>query len=318
MKVVLTKTEGFRHFGLLDDLDIPGLQIVQVTTPEELAREIGDADVYYGFPNADLLQQGKALKWIQAPSAGVNFLQTLTDLVENDVVLTNTRGAHGPSIGEHTFALLFALTRHIPQSAQAQREHRWAWSDLYHTNSEIWGRTMGIIGYGAIGRAIAQRARGFDMEVVAVDPHPETGAPFVTEVWGMDRLPDLLRQSDVVVVSAPLTSESYHLIDADALAQMKPGAYLIVVSRGGIVDENALADALESGKLAGAGIDVAEIEPLSPDSRLWDAPNLIITPHTAGDSTEKERRCVEILKENLQRYARGEALMNLVDKRRGY
>jgi phosphoglycerate dehydrogenase-like enzyme len=318
MKVVLTKTEGFRHFGLLDDLDIPGLQIVQVTTPEELAREIGDADVYYGFPNADLLQQGKALKWIQAPSAGVNFLQTLTDLVENDVVLTNTRGAHGPSIGEHTFALLFALTRHIPQSSQAQREHRWAWSDLYHTNSEIWGRTMGIIGYGAIGRAVAQRARGFDMEVVAVDPHPETGAPFVTEVWGMDRLPDLLRQSDVVVVSAPLTSESYHLIDEGALAQMKPGAYLIVVSRGGIVDENALADALESGKLAGAGIDVAEIEPLSPDSRLWDAPNLIITPHTAGDSTEKERRCFEILKENLQRYARGEALMNLVDKRRGY
>jgi phosphoglycerate dehydrogenase-like enzyme len=121
-----------------------------------------------------------------------------------------------------------------------------------------------------------------------------------------------------VVVSAPLTDESYHLIDAAALAQMKPDAYLVVVSRGGIVDEAALAEALTSGKLAGAGLDVTEVEPLAADNPLWDAPNLFITPHTAGDSTEKEQRCVEILRENLQRYAQGEALLNLVDKKRGY
>jgi phosphoglycerate dehydrogenase-like enzyme len=318
MKVVLTKTEGFPHFGLIAALDIPGMEVVQVTSPEELAQEIGDAEVYYGFPNADLLQQAKALRWIQAPSAGVNFLQHLTELVENDVVLTNTRGAHGPSIGEHTFALLFALTRHIPQSVRAQGEHRWAWSDLYRTSHEIWGRTMGIIGYGAIGRSVAQRARGFDMDVLAVDPHPEPAAPFVHETWGMERLPDLLAKSDVVVVSAPLTNESYHLLDAEKLALMKPDAYLIVVSRGGIVDEAALAAALQDGKLAGAGLDVTEVEPLSAESPLWDAPNVIITPHTAGDSSQKEQRCVEIFCENLQRYANGETLLNLVDKRRGY
>lgn len=318
MKVVLTKTEGYPHFGLLDDVDLPGLQIVRVETDEELAREIVDAEVYYGFPSAELLQAAKALRWIQAPSAGVNFLLDLPDLVANDLVLTNTRGAHGPSIGEHAFALLFTLTRHIPECVRAQDQRHWARNELYRTSREIWGRTMGIVGYGAIGRAVAQRARGFDMEVIAVDPHPEPGAPHLHETWGMERLPELLAQSDVVVVSAPLTSESYHLIDADALAMMKPDAYLIVVSRGGIVDEQALADALTNGQIAGAGLDVTEIEPLTSESPLWDAPNLIISPHTAGDSTEKEQRCVEILRENLHRYARGEVLLNLVDKRRGY
>jgi phosphoglycerate dehydrogenase-like enzyme len=318
MKVVLTQTEGYPHFGLLDDLDIPGVQVVRVTTPEEQAREVADAEVFYGFPTADLLKSAPALRWIQSPSAGVNYLQHLPELVESDIVLTNTRGAHGPSIGEHTFALLFALTRHIPQSLEAQREHRWAWKELYRTGREMHGMTMGIIGYGAIGRAVAQRARGFEMDILAVDAHPDPEAPFVDEVWGMDRLPDLLAQSDVVVVSAPLTNASYHMLDAAALARMKPDAYLIVVSRGGIVDEAALADALQSGRLAGAGLDVAETEPLGPESPLWDAPNLVITPHTAGDSSEKERRCVEILRENLLRYTRGEPLLNVVDKQRGY
>jgi phosphoglycerate dehydrogenase-like enzyme len=311
VKVVLTQTEGAPHFALLDDLEVEGLRIVQVSTPEELAAEIRDADVLYGFPTADLLREAKALRWIQSPSAGVNYLQELSELVESDVVLTNTRGAHA-------FALLFALTRHIPESIQAQRDHYWARRELYRTSREMRGSTMGIIGYGAIGRGVAQRARGFDMEVLAVDPHPEPGAPFVVETWEMERLPDLLEQSDVVVVAAPLTAESYHLIDADALAHMKPDAYLIVVSRGGIVDEDALADALHEGRLAGAGIDVTEVEPLPSDSRLWDAPNVVITPHTAGDSSEKERRCVEILRENLLRFAQGETLLNVVDKRRGY
>jgi phosphoglycerate dehydrogenase-like enzyme len=318
MKVVLTKTEGYKHFGLLDDLDIPGLELVKTTTPAEVAAEIGDAEVFYGFPTADVLAQGKALKWIQSPSAGVNFLQHLPQLVQSDIVLTNTRGAHGPSIGEHTFALLFALTRHLDRCYAAQRERRWAWSDIYYTSHEIYQRTMGIIGYGAIGRSIAQRARGFEMNVLAVDAHPDPAAPFVDEVWGMDRLHDLLRQSDVVVVSAPLTDASYHLIGAEELALMKPSAYLIVVSRGGIVEENALAAALTAGTIAGAGIDVAEVEPLSADSPLWDAPNLVISPHTAGDSSEKEQRCVQILRENLIRYAAGEPLVNVVDKERGY
>src|SRR5215208_6173068 len=148
VKVVLTQTEGAPHFALLDDLEIEGLRIVQVSTPEELATEIGDADVLYGFPTADLLRSAKALRWIQSPSAGVNYLQDLPELVESEIVLTNTRGAHGPSIGEHTFALLFALTRHIPESIQAQRDHYWARRELYRTSREMRGSTMGIMGPG--------------------------------------------------------------------------------------------------------------------------------------------------------------------------
>jgi phosphoglycerate dehydrogenase-like enzyme len=318
MKVVLTQTEGYAHFPLLDDLDLPDLRIVLAKDSEDLAQEIVDADVFYGFPNAELLQAANALRWIQSPSAGVNYLLDLPELVNSDIVLTNTSGAHGPSIGEHTFALLFALTRGIPQSVEAQSRRHWARAELYRTGREMRDLTMGIVGYGAIGRAVAQRAKGFEMNILAVDPHPDPSAPFVAATWGMDRLPELLAQSDVVVVAAPLTAESYHLLDAAALAQMKPDAYLIVVSRGGIVDENALFDALQSGRLAGAGLDVTEVEPLPEESPLWDAPNLVITPHIAGDSVEKERRCVEILRENLQRYASGETLVNVIDKQRGY
>lgn len=156
------------------------------------------------------------------------------------------------------------------------------------------------------------------MDVVAVDANPVAPDDHVTEIWPMSGLERLLATSDVVVVTAPLTPETRHLLDEAKLNLMKPDAYLIVVSRGGIVAEDALAIALTKGKLAGAAIDVAEIEPLPETSPLWDAPNLVMTPHTAGASTEKERRCVEIFRENLLRFHRGEPLRNVVDKRRGY
>jgi phosphoglycerate dehydrogenase-like enzyme len=156
------------------------------------------------------------------------------------------------------------------------------------------------------------------MDVLAVDAVGGAGAPYCDEVWSPDRLHDLLSASDVVVVAAPYTRETRHLLSTDEFAAMKSDAYLIVVSRGGIVDEAALAASMQSGHLAGAGLDVAEKEPLSQDSPLWDLPNVILTPHLAGSSYQKERRCVEVLRENLLRFGRGEPLMNVVDKRAGY
>jgi phosphoglycerate dehydrogenase-like enzyme len=178
--------------------------------------------------------------------------------------------------------------------------------------------TMGIIGFGALGRGIAQRAQAMDMKLLAVDAQAIDGTPFVEDVWPVSQLDDLLAQSDVVVVATPLTAQTRHLLGAEQLARMKPDAYLIVVSRGGIVDEVALADALRNGRLAGAGLDVTDVEPLPADHPLWDVPNLILTPHTAGASARKERRVVEIFCENLERYQRGEPLLNVVDKTRGY
>ena len=186
------------------------------------------------------------------------------------------------------------------------------------TPEEIAGWTIGIVGYGQIGQQVARRALRFEMHVLAVDIEPTPDAPHGVEVWGLDRLPALFEQSDVVVVAAPFTPQTRHLIDADLLERMKPTAYLPVESRGGIVDESALLDVLKKGKITAAGLDVFEQEPLGSDSELWDVPNLIMTPHLAGASIQKDRRCVEILRENLGRFQRGETLINLVDKRKGY
>ena len=319
LKLVLAAAEGEAHFGLLDDVrDELGLEIVRARTPNEVLAAVADADVLYGFPSAEIVAVGRNLRWIQASSAGVDFVARIPTLVESDIVLTNTRGAHGPSIGEHVFALLLALTRRIPTCVEWQRQRHWGRLEGYRTSREIRGATMGIVGFGAIGRAVAQRAVGFELELLAVDAQAVDGDPYLHDVWPPSRLPDLLAASDIVVVCAPYTPETHHLLDAAMLSHMKADALLIAVSRGGIVVEEDLAAALTEGRLAGAAIDVAEREPLSPDSPLWDAPNLIITPHLAGDSPAKERRCVEILRDNLRRFARGEPLVNVVDKRLGY
>lgn len=320
MKIVLAGLEGQAHFPLLNSLhdEIPDLTIIEELDPAKALSAVADADIVYGMPSAAIVQAAPRLRWIQSSSAGVEYIANIPEVVESDIIVTNTRGAHGPSIGEHAFAMLFALTRAMPLSWDQQQRRVWDRSHIYRSAREMYGSTMGIIGYGAIGRAIAQRAAGFEMRLIAVDANPVLPDDHVRDVWPMSRLDDLLATADVVMVTAPLTPETRHLIDAAHLARMKPEAYLIVVSRGGIVVESALADALSSGRLAGAAIDVAEIEPLPAESPLWGAPNLIITPHTAGASTEKERRCVEIFRDNVVRFHRGEPLRNVVDKRRGY
>ena len=318
MKVLLAGREGEAHFDLVDNVPVDNLTVVRTQEPDKIMAEIADTDVFYGRPTPELVANAPKLRWIQSQSAGVEFVSDIPALVDSDILLTNTRGAHGPSIAEHVFALLLAFTRKVLPALEWQRNHHWGRLEGYRTAREIKGATMGIIGYGAIGRSVAQRAHAFEMDLLAVDALPATDAPYVDEVWSTDQLPELLSRSDVVVVSAPLTPETHHILDAKALARMKPEAYLIVVSRGGIVEEEALAQALKDGKLAGAGIDVTEQEPLSSDSPLWDAPNIIITPHLAGDSDAKERRCVEILCDNLVRFSKGETLVNMVDKHRGY
>lgn len=322
MKVMLASKEGEAYFDLIDelaDVQIPGLEVVRASSPAEVEATIGDVDVLYGFPQAGALAKADKLRWIQSPGAGVDWIGRLPGLAENDeIIVTNTRGAHAPSIAEHVFGLLLAFTRGIPQAVTWQRDHYWGRNEGYRALREIKGSTMGIIGFGAIGRAIARRALAFEMQVIALDAHPVAAGPELDEVLTGDRLPELLAGSDVVVVTVPYSAGTHHLLDAERLGMMRKDAYLIAISRGGIVEEGALAALLTSGHLAGAGLDVTETEPLPADSPLWDVPNLILTPHVAGASGPKERRCVEILRENLVRYASGEELVNVVDKRRGY
>lgn len=315
LNVLICSMEGEDYFPLLNDVE--GVTIARCK-PAEVARHAADIDVYYGHPSVQLLGIAPKLRWIQAPSAGVEFVANLPELVASDVILTNTRGAHGPSIGEHALALLLALTRHIPESIEQNNRRHWERGRLYRTAREINGLTMGIIGFGSLGRGIALRASGFDMNLLAVDAQAVNGEPFVDEVWPVSRLDDLLAESDVVVVAAPLTAGTGDLLGTRELALMKPDAYLIVVSRGGIVNEPALVDALNAGHLAGAGIDVTVNEPLPRDSPLWTTPRLLMTPHLAGASAPKERRVVEIFRDNLVRFLAGDPLLNVVDKSKGY
>jgi phosphoglycerate dehydrogenase-like enzyme len=175
-----------------------------------------------------------------------------------------------------------------------------------------------VIGYGNIGRQVARRARAFDLRVLAVDAQPVASDDPSTQVWPLDRLDDLLAQSDIVVIAAPATPESKHLIGAPQLQTMKRSAGLVVISRGALFDHDALAAALRNGTIAWAGVDATEPEPLPADSPLWDIPTCLITPHSSGHSIEKERRVIEIVRENARRLARGEPLVNVVDKERGY
>lgn len=317
MKLLLASAEGEAFFNILDD--VPGLEVVHAATADEMMAHAADVDVIYARPTPEFLAAAPKLRWIQSPSAGVDFLMSFPELVESDLILTNTRGAHGPSIAEHVFGLLLSLTRAIPTCLTWQAEKQWNRnSSTYRLPREVMGSTMGIIGFGAIGRNVAKRAVAFDINVLAVDAVAGDGAPYTTEVWPAARLHELLAASDIVVVAAPYTKETHHLLSTAEFAAMKPDAYLIVVSRGGIVDEAALATAMRNGHLAGAGIDVTEREPLPAESPLWELPNVIITPHLAGSSHQKERRCVEVLRDNLLRFGRGEPLMNVVDKRAGY
>ena len=183
---------------------------------------------------------------------------------------------------------------------------------------ELAGTTLGLLALGDIGRAVARRAQGFDMEVYAVDIRQMTPPPGVREVWGAERLDELMARSDWLVVTAPLTDLTRGLIDRSRLEKLKPGAHIVVVSRGGIVEEEALAEGLRSGRICGAGLDAVAPEPLSSDSPLWDMPNVILSPHVSADSAQMWERRKGIFKENLRRYLEGEELLYVCDKKVGY
>jgi phosphoglycerate dehydrogenase-like enzyme len=180
--------------------------------------------------------------------------------------------------------------------------------------------TLGVIGMGGFGIEMVKRAAGYDMEIIAVDPVRRDPPPGVSELKDntVENIHDLLRRADVVMMACPRTKETYHLIGREELALMKESAYLINVTRGGIIDEDALSDALRAGQIAGAGIDVTEVEPLAPESPLWDAPNIILTPHRAGASQHRPRKVFEFFLAQLERYLKGEPVLNIVDKRKGY
>jgi D-3-phosphoglycerate dehydrogenase len=264
----------------------------------------------------DEFQHATQLRWVQSPSAGVEWMWRVPGLQDSDVTVTNMRGAHAATIAEHTFAMLLLHTRALRGFDQHQREHQWGRGDL--ELGGLKGRTIGIVGFGNIGRAIARRATGFEMRVLAVDAEPVPPGEGVAEVWPLDRLTDLCRAVDVLVISAPMTPTSRDMVGSEQIRALKRGSYILQMSRGAIVNEAALVDALEEGHLAGAGLDVTGTEPLPVGDPLWTAPNLIVTPHTSAVSQLTTDLVWSILAENVGHFMRDEPLTNLVDKKRGW
>jgi phosphoglycerate dehydrogenase-like enzyme len=296
----------------------PALEFV---VPEERGQStglMGDVDALFGQLTADEFANAKRLRWVQSGSAGVEWMWRVPGLAESEVVVTNMRGAHAATIAEHTFALLLALTRGLREFEEHQRRHEWTGFQERPGLRAIKGMTMGIVGFGNIGRAIARRATGFEMRVLAVDAEEVPPGEGVEEVWPLSRLDDLCRESDVLTISAPITPSSRGMVGPAQLKLLKRGSYLLQLSRGGICDETALVDSLEEGHISGAGLDVTATEPLPPGDPLWTAPNLIVTPHTSAASKLTSDLAYEILTENIGRFLRGETLMNVVDKHRGY
>ena len=227
--------------------------VIVAGSREELIAAGADAEVLYGSMPEDLLPHFPKLRWLQSPSAGVER-QLYPAFVDSSVMLTNAKGVHAPYCAEHAFALLLGLARGIHEYTRDQAARRWQKRPLV----EIGGWTLGIVGMGGFGVHMARRGKGFDMYILGFDPYRQDVPAHVDELLPADGLSDLVQRSDVVMIACPHTPETHHLIDAEAFAQMKPNAYLINVTRGGVVDEAALIDALRDGRIAGAGLDVFE------------------------------------------------------------
>lgn len=281
-----------------------------------LVDDLESAEVILGGISREEFRMARNLRWIQATGAGVDGL-LFPELVESDVILTNASGVHPIPIAEHTFALILAITRGLIKSFEGKRRKEWLHNEVFI--DELYGKTIGIIGYGRIGQGIARLAKGFGMRVIGLKRDPGKEVEVKPDVLlGKDSLDILLKESDVVVIIVPLTKETYHMIGERELRLMKPTSILINVARGKVVDESALIKALKEKWIFSAGLDVFETEPLPPESELWGLDNVVITPHIAGLNPHYTDRLLDIFIRNLQAYPDISKMINVVDKRLGY
>jgi phosphoglycerate dehydrogenase-like enzyme len=300
------------------------------TLGAELREAIRDAEIYLGFgaPSA-LLHEAEALKWIHSGAAGVGAALS-REMLESPVLFTNSKGIHGPPMGDTALAMILHFARGLDFAVSGKSEGRWNTGPFYastHPLVELAESTVGVFGFGGVGREVAHRILALGGSVLAFDrgiepPQGREGdqsaEPALGLLFGEDGFHRLLQESDFLVLTAPETDETRGKLDGEALARMKPSAVLVNLSRGRLVEEDALVEALESGRLRGAGLDVYWEEPLPPGHRLWQLPNVLLTPHVSAVTRGYWRRQVNLIRENLDRYFRGEPLLNLVDKEAGF
>jgi phosphoglycerate dehydrogenase-like enzyme len=286
-----------------------GIKSFTLRDPEALEARVGEADVLVisGLWQNRLLDRAARLRYIQSIGAGTDQFAR-EELARRGIRLASARGVNFRAVAEHAMALILALSRRLPEARdhQARRVWRGMIGDPSRREDELGGKTLLIIGLGQIGGRLAQLAKAFDMRVQGLRLHPAAGRGAADAVHATSDLHSFLPEADFVALTCPLTQETENLIDAAALARMKPSAYLVNVARGRVVDEAALIEALASGRIAGAALDVTAEEPLAASSPLWGMSQVLITPHTAGETSRYEDNVIEILRDNLERLWRGE------------
>ncbi len=319
-KVVIGARIGKPAAQVVEELadTFPGVEFVAAETAEEQKAAIRDADVFVGQPARDVFLAAKKLRWIHVPGTGIEGTVGTPEVVQSSVIVTNARGPHTYPMADHVFAMMLTFAHRLREEWEDQRARRWDTRKYDQRILELGGTKLGIVALGGIGSEVAKRGVGFGMEVYAVDVRPVKPPAGVRAVWGLERLDEMMRLADWFVVTAPYTPQSKGMIDRRRLGLLKPSAHLILVSRGGIVDESALIEALQAGRIAGAGLDVFEKEPLPPDSPLWSMPNVIISPHASALTPEMWEGRRQILKDNLRRFLKGEPFPYVCDKRAGF
>ncbi len=306
------------------------MRVVNTHSEEEAAREAADAEAFFGKITPRILASARRLRWVQAATASLEHY-IFPELVEHPLTLTNMRGLYGDVIADHVMGYVLCFARNLHRYLRQQLQHHWepvggeaSRSDfasgpcrvtpMDRAHLHLSDCTLGVVGVGHIGAEVARRAACFGMRVLGVDPRRREPPQEMESLWPPDQLPQLLRQSDFVVVAAPHTPQTQGWFTREVFRQMKPTAYFINVGRGAIVRLDDLVESLRAGELAGAALDVFEVEPLPPDHPLWDMPNVLITPHVAAASPHIARRHLETLLENIRRFVNGLPLKNVVDK----
>ncbi|HCI80858.1 MAG TPA: D-2-hydroxyacid dehydrogenase [Ktedonobacter sp.] len=310
------------------------IERVSARSDEQISDDLWKrVEVLYGFPwMLPKPEQVPNLKWVQLYSAGADRLLT-NPLFKTQVMFTTASGVHAIVIAEYVFTMIQTWYRNLPQMLAWQREHHWPSRQEEQSlhNEELFGKTIGIVGYGSIGRHAARIASGYGMRVLAMQHStnhrdsgfvfPNVGDPEGTlpeRYYTFDQLHEMLHECDIVVIGVPLTNETRRMFDESAFQAMKNSAFLVNIARGEVCDEAALIRALQTKQIAGAALDVFEQEPLPAESPLWDMPNVFITPHISGINPQYNERAAAIFETNLRRYLKGEPLLNLVEKERGY
>jgi phosphoglycerate dehydrogenase-like enzyme len=299
----------------------PAMRVLHLPDYDRLPQELPDTDIFVGYSlRAEQLTHAKKLKWIHSTAAGVAQLM-YPELRDSGIVVTNPSGVFSSPMAEHTMGLLLALARNFPDSTRHQDRSHWGqqgiWDKPQHL-TELSSQVLLIVGFGSIGRELAKRARAFDMRVWGVTRSGTGDTSHAEKIVPVAQFEEALPHADYVVIAAPETTETRHIIGAPQIAKMKPGARLINVGRGSLLDEAALIRALESGSLGGAALDVTSVEPLPPESPLWKAPNLFITPHTSAVSDRLWHRETALLMDLLERWFDGREMFNQIDFERGY